>query len=101
MSQREDSDASCLPRSLRADVLQRLRRLGLAESPPSKAETENPWLTVKGAAERARCGVKTIYREVSAGRLRAARVGGRRELRIRPEWIDEWLQKATTLTEVA
>ena len=54
--------------------------------PPS-----SPWLTVKEAAERARCGVKTVYREVAAGRLKAARVGGRRELRFLAEWIDQWL----------
>ena len=51
----------------------------------------SPWLTVKEAAERARCGTKLIYREVTAGRLQAARVGGRRELRFRAEWIDDWL----------
>ena len=62
---------------------------------------QNPWLTVKEAAERARCGVKTIYREVKVGRLRAARVGGRRELRLTREWVDEWLRKMTTPTEVA
>jgi excisionase family DNA binding protein len=52
---------------------------------------QSPWLTVADAAEHARCGVKTIYREVQAGRLRAARIGGRRELRLLPEWIDDWL----------
>ncbi len=50
-----------------------------------------PWITVGEAARRARCGVKLIYREVAAGRLQAVRVGGRRELRLRPDWIDVWL----------
>ena len=58
--------------------------------------TTSQWLTVKEASERARCGPKLIYREVAAKRLRAARVGGRRELRFRPEWIDEWLEQSTT-----
>jgi excisionase family DNA binding protein len=58
---------------------------------------ESPWLTVEGAAQRARCGVKTIYREVRAGRLRAARVGGRRELRLLSVWVDEWLVRCTTM----
>jgi hypothetical protein len=40
--------------------------------------------------------VKTIYREVKAGRLRAARVGGRRELRLLPEWVDAWLLMGST-----
>jgi excisionase family DNA binding protein len=61
----------------------------LMEAPSS------PWLTVSEAASRARCGVKTIYREVRAGRLRAARIGGRRELRLKPEWVDEWLIRTT------
>ena len=51
----------------------------------------SPWLTVKEAAARARCGVKLIYREVTAERLQAARVGGRRDLRFRAEWIDDWI----------
>ena len=51
----------------------------------------SPWLTVGEAAARARCGAKLIYREVTAERLQAARVGGRRELRFRAEWIDDWL----------
>ena len=49
------------------------------------------WLTATEAAQRARCGSKLIYREVKAGRLRAARIGGRRELRFLPEWVDIWL----------
>ena len=52
----------------------------------------SPWLTVNEAAARARCGIKTIYREVKANRLKAAKVGGRRELRLRAEWVDAWLE---------
>jgi len=62
---------------------------------PTAAAT--PWLTVTEAAERARCGVKLIYREVAAKRLKAARLGGRRELRLLPDWIDEWLIAHTTI----
>ena len=51
----------------------------------------SPWLTPAEAGARARVGLKTIYREVRAGRLQAARVGGRRELRFHVDWIDEWL----------
>ena len=56
-----------------------------------KGVQTSPWLTVKEAADHARCGIKLIYREVKAERLQAAKVGGRRELRFRAEWIDDWL----------
>jgi excisionase family DNA binding protein len=49
------------------------------------------WLKVREAADRARCGPKTIYRAVRSGHLRAARIGGRRELRLLDSWIDGWL----------
>ncbi len=49
------------------------------------------WLTVHEAADRARCGPKTIYRAVQSRQLRAARIGGRRELRFLASWIDRWL----------
>lgn len=53
---------------------------------------ESPWMTAREAAHLARCGLKTIYREVRRGRLKAARIGGRREIRIRHGWLDEWLE---------
>ena len=58
---------------------------------------DTPWLTVSEAALRARCGPKLIYREVRAVRLRAVRVGGRRELRFLANWIDEWLLQYRTI----
>ena len=61
-----------------------------------RESARTPWLRVKEAADRARCSTKLIYREVAAKRLRAARVGGRRELRFRPEWVDEWLEQHVT-----
>jgi excisionase family DNA binding protein len=64
------------------------------------AET-SPWLTVKQAAARAQVGPKLIYRECRAGRLlRHARIGGRRDLRFKPEWIDEWLEASSTPVEI-
>jgi excisionase family DNA binding protein len=53
---------------------------------------DTPWLTVKEAAQIIKCGPKLIYREVTAGRLRAARIGNRRDLRIHRSWVDEWLE---------
>jgi len=58
------------------------------------------WLTVKQAAARAQVGPKTIYRSVAAGRLRAARVGGRRDLRFLPVWVDAFLIASSTPIEV-
>ncbi len=57
------------------------------------------WLKIREAAERARCGPKTIYRAVRGGQLRAARIGGRRELRFLEDWIDQWLIGETTVRE--
>lgn len=67
-------------------------------SPHVPAPASSPWLTVGQAASRAQCGVKTIYREVQYRRLRAARLGGRRELRLRAEWIDDWLSACATIS---
>lgn len=65
--------------------------------PGNRARVSTPWLTVTEAADRARCGVKVVYRAVSAGRLQAVRLGGRRELRLRAEWVDQWLTEQTTI----
>jgi excisionase family DNA binding protein len=58
--------------------------------------TNQKWLTVKEAAQHARCGVRSIYVAVEHGKLRAARLGGRRELRFLAEWIDAWLLASST-----
>jgi excisionase family DNA binding protein len=73
---------------------------GTYTAPAASEPQLSPWLTVIEAARRARCGPRLIYREVRANRLRAARVGGRRELRIRAEWIDTWLEAYTTPQEI-
>ena len=50
-----------------------------------------PWLTACEAA---------AYIKVRAGRLRAARVGGRRELRFRAAWLDEYLDRSAAPVEI-
>ena len=62
--------------------------------------SDTPWRTVKEAAARAKTCDRVIYREVKEGRLKAARIGGRRELRLLDRWVDEWLEASTTPHEV-
>jgi len=61
----------------------------------------SPWLTAKEAADRLRVSLNTIYYEVASGRLRAARIGGRRSLRFLPEWLDTYLEQTSRPVEVA
>ena len=58
------------------------------------------WLTIKQACPVAQVGPKLLRREGNAGRLRAARIGSRREIRIRRDWIDAWLEASATPVEV-
>ena len=53
--------------------------------------TPSPWLTAREAAEYLKRSKRFILREIKAGRLRAAKVGGRGEILTRSEWIDEWV----------
>jgi excisionase family DNA binding protein len=69
----------------------------LKESPERIVSEATRWLTVKQASARAQCGANMLYPEVRAGRLRAARVGGKRSLRFRAEWVDEWLRASSSL----
>jgi excisionase family DNA binding protein len=52
-----------------------------------------PWLNVSEAAEYARVSRDTIYTACERRELRNARVSGRRAIRLRPEWIDAWLER--------
>ena len=59
-----------------------------------------PWLTVGEAAARLKISKKTIYKEVRAGRMRAAKIGGRRALRFLESWVDEFAVATSTPVEV-
>lgn len=50
------------------------------------------WRTLKDAGARVHRGTRFLAREVKAGRLRAARIGGRGEILTCDEWIDEWVE---------
>lgn len=58
------------------------------------AEHESVTLSVRQAASYVGVSTKTIYRAVEDGRLKASCLGRGAALRIRREWIDEWLDLA-------
>jgi excisionase family DNA binding protein len=51
------------------------------------------WLNVSEAAEYAGVTRDTIYTACERHELRNARLSGRRAIRIRPQWIDAWLEQ--------
>jgi excisionase family DNA binding protein len=66
----------------------------------SAPEAASPWLTLAEACQVAQCGPKLLRREIKAGRLRAARIGGRRDIRVHRDWIDAWLQASAQPIEI-
>ena len=59
------------------------------------------WLTVAEGAEYAGISRDTIYTACERGELRHARIGGRRSIRLKSEWIDAWLERHTRGAEVS
>jgi excisionase family DNA binding protein len=51
------------------------------------------WFTVTQAAEYAGVSRDTIYTACERREIRHARIGGRRAIRLKPEWIDVWLER--------
>jgi excisionase family DNA binding protein len=51
------------------------------------------WLTVAEGAEYAGISRDTVYTACERGELRHARIGGRRAIRLKTEWIDAWLER--------
>jgi len=51
------------------------------------------WLNVAEAAEYAGVSRDTIYTACERREIRQARLGGRRAIRLRVEWIDAWLER--------
>jgi excisionase family DNA binding protein len=51
------------------------------------------WLTVTESAEYAGVSRDTIYAACERRELRHARVGGRRAIRVKRDWIDAWFER--------
>jgi excisionase family DNA binding protein len=51
------------------------------------------WLNVAAAAEYAGVSRDTIYTACERREIHHTRVGGRRAIRLKPEWIDAWLER--------
>jgi len=51
------------------------------------------WLTVAESADYAGVSRDTIYTACERRELRHARVGGRRAIRLKRDWIDAWLEQ--------
>ena len=51
------------------------------------------WLTVAESAEYAGVSRDTIYTACERGELHHARIGGRRSIRVKAQWIDAWLER--------
>lgn len=59
------------------------------------------WLTVAEGATYSGVSRDTIYTACERRELRHARIGGRRAIRLKPEWIDAWLERFTRGTNAA
>jgi excisionase family DNA binding protein len=53
------------------------------------------WLTVAEGAAYAGISRDTVYTACERRELRHVRIGGRRAIRLKPEWIDAWLEQHT------
>lgn len=68
--------------------------------PASMAVDHDPWFTVRQSCDYTQLHDDTLRREIRLGRLRHARVGGRKSIRIRRSWLDTWLEASSTPVEV-
>ena len=56
-------------------------------------EATTRWWDIRTAARHADLSIWHLYRAAAAGELHHVRVGGRRTIRTKREWVDQWLQK--------
>jgi excisionase family DNA binding protein len=67
---------------------------------PIATLTDSPWLTSREAGAYLKRSFRFVLREIKAGRLRGARVGGHGEILTRREWLDEWVADHTQPLEL-
>jgi len=60
---------------------------------PAVTVPPSPWMTVAVAARYAAVSTDLIYLACERNELRHVRIGGRRSIRVRVEWIDAWLER--------
>ena len=58
-----------------------------------KMRDSGAWIDVRSAANHAGLSVWSLYEAVASNDLRHVRVGGRRRIRTRIVWVDEWLER--------
>jgi excisionase family DNA binding protein len=58
-----------------------------------------PWMNVAEAAEYAGVSRDTVYTAVERKQIRHIRIGGRRTIRLKAEWMDEWFTRHTQEVE--
>ena len=56
----------------------------------------SPWMSIADAATYLKRSNRFLAKEVKGKRLKAAVIGGRKELFFRSEWLDEWMENQTT-----
>jgi excisionase family DNA binding protein len=75
----------------------------LASSQPRRFRTRrsdmSTWFKVPQAAQYAGVSRDTVYGACARGELRHVRVAGRRAIRLKPEWMDEWLERYERATQ--
>jgi excisionase family DNA binding protein len=57
----------------------------------NETPNDSPWYDVEEAAHYIKAGRRMVYAEVSRGKLRAARIGARGQLRFHRSWLDGYL----------
>jgi excisionase family DNA binding protein len=71
-----------------------MEKIVLPASVRDLTDAPSPWWTVAQAAKYSQVGRQTIYKAIRAGAMKAAHVGGRREIRTRREWVDAFIEAA-------